>query len=531
MLRRTPLFVATAPAVVASGLMPDRHPLQSVLWERSAGVRFYEGKVRHCWAPQQYLALGDLPIRGIGQQKLLDGTNVLWVAEGPNIWRWDQMYADRVLAFERWVRDGNNLASPTYYDFSFLGDWAFVNSGRGAVRWWNGGEFATVPQMPLDVVALEKKYNFLMAFGTGDRKTGVSWSDADDVLTWTPAYDNLAGTLYVDDFDTGIRAVSRLGEHNVVYAEDQVALITFIGAPFYFGQRVVLDGIGACGKMAVATNGRMNLGVGRNGIWLTDGSDFQYIDEGQLRDYLQDNVNWEQQQKIIAARNDKTGCFDFFFPMQDSKVLNEGWAFDPRTKGWSLIPAAQFQTERELFQYPLVSFEAGVVSRLEAEEYNTTQLELVTRPLLMQMQSADGLVDVHTDVRLDEIELLCKETAGVEFRLGSVGDAEGTPDWCAWQEVIPGKQTYTLPAYSSNVYHVLEFRGSPTPANVVDGDGLFEIVDGEDDVIDGLDNVVDGIETLPVMDGGLFVIAEGQGWKFDLQGFMLFGTVEGTKRD
>ncbi len=534
MLRRQPLFSAVNPAVIASGLQPDRHPLQTVLWSEASGVRFYDGKVRTERGDTVLLELGVSPVRGLGQQRLLDRSRALWAVEGKNIWRNNGITTDKLGEFDSYRHDETPARPATFYDLTFFGDWAFINGGDGAVKYWNGTSMGVIPAMPTDVTMLSKKYNFLMAFGTGERKTGVSWSNADDVTDWVASRTNIAGTLYVDDFDGGIVAVSRLGESNMVYADDQAAIVTFLGEPFYFGQRVILDGIGAVGKMAVASDGRVNVGVGRGGVWLTDSNDFRYIDDGVLHDYLQENVNWAQKSKIVAARNDRNGCYDFHFPMRDSLVVNESWSFDPKYGGWAKIAPAQLQVERKLFDQPLVSRGAGQVGLLGATIGSEAPLVLRTRPLLMQVQGESGFADVHTDVRIDEVELLIKSGSNIEFRVGSSMDADNEPNWGDWQQYLQGTQTYLLPQYETGVYTTLEFRTTSEEAIIIDSDEV-PLVDEESVqlvevsllftfVIDA-----DGSQLIDT-DGALIVEAGESGWQMDLQGFLLFGVVDGTKR-
>ena len=46
MLRRAPLFSALSLGQVGSGVQPDLHALQKVLWAEAQGVTFTDGKVQ-----------------------------------------------------------------------------------------------------------------------------------------------------------------------------------------------------------------------------------------------------------------------------------------------------------------------------------------------------------------------------------------------------------------------------------------------------------------------------------------------------
>lgn len=492
MLRRTPLFQATDRQLVSSGLQPDLHPAQKLLWEIADNVQFYQGKIkRRKPSTELFNTLTGAPARGLGQQRLSDGTRRVWAAFRPaatntlEVVYWDGLGVTNLVSLPNAPLDETVLAGAAYADFTFWGDWAVINYRRAGKAWLFQNPGLTQPaEFPDEVQLYAKKLNFLLALGTGPRRTGVAWSDADDITTWAPAANNLAGELFIDDFDTGIIASARLGNAISVYAEDQQALVSYVGGDFVFGQKLGLDGIGAVGKLSVCTDPSGNYGVSRNGCWWTDGNSFRYIDEGFLRDYLQDNVNWGQKSKIICARNDYRGTIEFSFPMGISLENSESWAYDPRTGGWSKVPAFQIMDERRLLAKPLIGQASdGRIYFVDDNPGALAALNLETRALLMQVQDQSGLRDVHTESRVDELDLLAKAASNVEVAVGvSDGGADGTYTWTNWMPVSGQSTTYKLDWLPSGVYWKVKFRSTST------------------------------------------------NWDLDLQGFMLFGQVEGTKR-
>lgn len=482
MLRRSPLYLATMPELLSSGLQPDKHALQSLLWEAASGVTFYSGKVKRRLPSALAFDAGDNTIRGLSQQQATNGTRWAWAASGGRIVRWYGPAAEQIIAAGTWQENATSIAEPTIWDFTHFGDWTVINSGLGKAQLFKQGTgVADYGDSPENTRKFMKKMNFMLAIGYGDRGTRVGWSDADNIEVFTGTAENLAGSISIDDFNTRIKAAHMLGQAISVYAEDQMALVSYISTPFIFGQKVVLDGIGAIGKAAVASDGKINMGVGRGGIWWTDSNSYRYIDEGYLHDYLQDNVNWDQGGKIVAIRNDYTGCYEFFFPMQASNIINEGWSYDPRTGGWSPIPAVSMKDERRLFGYALSGLQNGEI-HYDQFASDDAPLVLVTRPLLSQARSADGLADVHTAQRVDEVELMLKEAVGVELRVGSAHEQTAEYAWTPWFTISPTQGTYKLDHMPDGVYHKLEFK-----------------------------SVVED-------------------WALDLQGFILFGQVDGTKR-
>lgn len=486
MLRRTPLIRFAGPQI-SSGLQPDVHPLMRVLWAKAENVTFYANKVRRRVPPQ--LALvgpGPVTVTAISQLQAANGVRWIYAACRERIIRWYGPAYEIFMTYAGpYFDDATSTAQATLCSFTHFGDWTIVNMGpgTGAAKLYKPGvSLANYPQAPIDVVAFQKRLNFMLAFGYGARGTRVGWSAADNIEVWNPAADNEAGALSIDDFDTPIRAVSRLGNASAVYAEDQLALVQFINAPFYFGQRTVLDGIGAVGQKAVTGDGQRNYGVSRNGIWMTDGASFRYIDTGILRDYLQANVNWAQASKIHACRNDYRGTFEFFFPMGVSTIINEGWSYDPQTGGWTKLQGVQAKDERRLFARPLWGNTISQIFLDENDPEAGEGLTLQTKPLTVQGNDQSNLTDGHLVARMEEVQIFCAAANNVQFQLGSSMTLNGVPEWSAWTTLMADSATYLLEAMPDGVYHTLKFRSIAL------------------------------------------------NWDLDLQGFQLFGTVDGVKR-
>jgi len=482
MLRQTPFFTALEPQIVSSGLQQDLHPLLRLLWDKAQNVTFFSGRVKDRPLPIEMYDSGAATVRGLSQQQAQNGTRWVWASSGGLVTRWYGPGVEEIITLDCTIDETVNDPA-TYIDFTHYGDWTIINSSEGpAYLYKPGSAAAAFGNAPTDVQKFMKKLSFVMALGYGDRGTRVGWSDSQNIEEWNPAAGNLAGALSIDDFDTPIVSAHRLGQSISVFSEDQMALVSYIADPYYFGQKVVLDGIGSVSKNGVTGDGKGNYGVGRNGVWWTDSNSYRYIDEGYLHDYLQDNVNWAQKSKIQAVRNDYTGCIEFFFPMVGSTIINEGWSWDPRTGGWSPIPPVAMKDERKLFNRPLVGLEDGTINQDMATRSPTRPLVLETKPLLMQLQSQAGLTDVHNSCRVDEVVLLLKRAKYLEFRVGSAEAQEEDFSWSPWMAIDPLSKTYLLPHMPDGVYWKLEFRNT-----------LEE-------------------------------------WELDFQGFMLFGSLEGTKR-
>lgn len=495
MRRRVPLFMAVDRGAIASGVQPDLHPLHRTLWNDSANVVFAAGKVKRLVPAALLFSTVGLPVRGLSQQQTTSGKRWLWAAvcdinNNVTVVRWYGPAYEGIEGRPGRV-DETSLAPATFIDFTHFGDWTIANGwSDGSRRLYKQSAGEVIVQTsfgdaPAGAARFLKFRNFILACGHGARGTQVSWSDADNIEVWTATKDNLAGSLTIDGFETAIKAALPLGSSIAVYAEDQMALVNYIGSTAQFGFKPALDGIGACGKFSVAGDGKQHYGVGRNGVWWTDGLSFRYIDEGVLHDYLQDRVNWAQQSKIVAARNDVTGCFEFSFPMYPSTEPSEAWSYDPRNGGWSMVPYFTCKDERRLFDKPIMGSSDGKVWLDSSSPDALAPLSLITKPLTVQAESDSmGYSNVHIASKVDEVVLLFHEVEAVQFRLHCSHSLDGPYVQSAWQNCPSlSASTFDIESMQDGVYWRLEFRSTAAR------------------------------------------------WVFNLQGFMLFGVVEGTKRD
>lgn len=483
--RLQPCFIATEDDLVASGLQPDRHPLKQALWEHALNVYFANGKVRRKKPAAQAFTTNGSPIRGIGELRASGGSRWLWAGANGSIYRWQFGAPELIMsAYGTYRPTQSGGLQPTIYDFTAYGDWMIFNDGIAPRRWDGSAVQLYAGQVPQGAVRYMKKMNFMMAFGYGARGTQVGWSDADDIFVWTAAADNLAGSMAIDEFDTPMRAAERLSDYIACYAEDQMALIRYVGQPFVFGQKLSLDGIGAVGKAAVAADTRINVGLGRNGAWLTDGNTFKYIDEGIVKDHFQENINWDNAGISVVCRNDATGCFEFHIPTGTATQPTEGWSFDPRSGSWSPVPVRAFKTERRQFNSPICGTNGGIV-QLDDNDYALAgPLELRTKPLMLRSEDQKANLGTHIVSRVDEVELLLHEALNIEFRIGCSDDPNGDWEWSAWMEVEAGSRIQEIEQLPEMPLWKLEFRS---------------------------------------------IASAGNDWRFDLQGFLLYGPPTGTK--
>ena len=111
--------------------------------------------------------------------------------------------------------------------------------------------------------------------------------------------------------------------------------VTHFKSPFIFGYKVALVGIGAISKHSIVPVGRKHYGWGPEGIFVTDGVQFQYIDTPALRQWIKDNLNTEQQTKIWGYYNVQYDRVIWTLPTGSSTEPDQQIGYSPSNNSWT----------------------------------------------------------------------------------------------------------------------------------------------------------------------------------------------------
>jgi hypothetical protein len=211
--------------------------------------------------------------------------------------------------------------------------------------------------------------NTVAAVGTDSSRAGrntVHWSTRDNHQIWRPRATNAAGNLQISDLDSQIIAAALLGDRVAVYSKDTMALLSFLGAPFYFGaQQPALDAIGALSKHCVVSVGRYNYGISRKGIWRTDGVEFEWIDTPAVREFFFSQLNTAWDSKTVGFHNQKIQQVIWYFPTGSSTTNDLGLGYDYVRRAWTVYGFGRsFAIPERVFNRPLVGTSGGQIHYL-----------------------------------------------------------------------------------------------------------------------------------------------------------------------
>ena len=161
--------------------------------------------------------------------------------------------------------------------------------------------------------------------GTNELPFDFAWCSEDDPDTWIAASANSAGSLTIREATSEIKTAVPLGNGLGVYTEDQLFMVSYTGAPFYFGyRRMMSSGVGSVSTKAVVSVDRKHYGLSRRGLFVTDGVNTQSIglNEG-INSYLEENIAITEYPQVVGYHNKRDNEVIWFIPIGSSKPTEE----------------------------------------------------------------------------------------------------------------------------------------------------------------------------------------------------------------
>jgi hypothetical protein len=217
-------------------------------------------------------------------------------------------------------------------------------------------------------------------------------------------------------------------------------------------------GFGAASKNAIVPVGGVHYGIEQNGVFRTDGSQFEVISYPQLGMWL-DEVNWEQRGKIAGWHSRQHGLVHWALPFDGALEPNAVLSYDYRAKYFTKSDLLfSVGTEAGVFPRPILGLSNGKV--VFGEDTNDNLGSPIVR--WIRTRPLDG-GDAQMMKYVDVIKASIKVTAGsgplLYVRpLWDLTDASlsGRP-WYGPYALEEQYTTYNVPGFDAP-YFQLEFR-------------------------------------------------------------------------
>lgn len=302
------------------------------------------------------------PIRGM-LQAWVDGNKYVFFGDKDNLFKYDD---DLETASE--VSKTSDVYTGEWWSFAPWGAWVLATNGSDVVQVYKetNGAFADLASdisITAPIVRTTKAHAIF--FGTDDEGRQIRWSDEDDVTVYTSQIDNAAGSIYVRDAASPIRAAIHHPDGIVFYGDSTIHLLRYVGPPYYYGQHRLSTNAGALGKNAVVGVGNTHFGIGLTGIWaVVPGQEPEYIARPQLHNYVFNDLDFDNADKCVAWYDEQQDLIVFSYPSLEDGLgePTRSVALTIKSGGWSPMDfAASAAAQSPVFQYTSAAdFRGGI---------------------------------------------------------------------------------------------------------------------------------------------------------------------------
>ena len=177
----------------------------------------------------------------------------------------------------------------------------------------------------------------VLAFGCNDRgsstqdKLLIRWSDQENAVDWTPTTENTAGDLRLNSGSQIVRAYDTRQEI-LVWTEEALFSMRFVGPPFTFGHNVLSRNITLIAPNAVASLDGVVYWMGLRDFFVYTGR----VQElpSSVKDYVFGDINLQQAQKIQAGTIKDFGEVIWFYCSSDASEIDRYVIFNSFEKCW-----------------------------------------------------------------------------------------------------------------------------------------------------------------------------------------------------
>ena len=160
----------------------------------------------------------------------------------------------------------------------------------------------------------------------------ICWCDQENINEWNPTYTNTAGSLRLSA-GTQIVGGLRSRQEVLIWTDDALYNMRFIGPPYTFGVNLINQGIGL-----ISPKGAINAPPGV--FWMDRSGFYSYTGTVSrvpcsVHEYVFTDFNQEQSFKVFAFLNRQFNEVGWFYPSGDSLEIDRYVTYNYQEKVWS----------------------------------------------------------------------------------------------------------------------------------------------------------------------------------------------------
>lgn len=254
-----------------------------------------------------------------------------------------------------------------------FGEDLLINVRNGGIYYWDKTGGVAARAVSLDSLAgatstptiakqvlVSDRDRHIIAFGCDTEANpgvqdplAIRFSSQESLTDWAATATNTAGELRLGSGSEIVTAVETR-QQILVYTDESIYAMQFLGPPFTFGVNLVSENITTMGPLSAVA-------VEDNVFWM--GLEEFYVYGGTVqrlpctvRDFVFDDINLNQREKIVASTNTAFSEVWWFYPSESSDTNDRYVVYNYEQQVWYYgTMARSFWMDRGIFDQPIAA--------------------------------------------------------------------------------------------------------------------------------------------------------------------------------
>lgn len=212
----------------------------------------------------------------------------------------------------------------------------------------------TVPTNNRGVIVTPERY--VVCFGCDGESRRVGWSGQEDYTEWN--FSSATTTAGFIDLDTQSKIVmaAKVREGTLIFTEEEVWLMKYIGLPYIYGFERIGFGCGLIAPKALATFSGRCIWMSLNGFWIFDGGYVKPLPSDVGNYVLQD---MDPAAGLLYTHGSENGTFNevwFWYPSTGNSIPDQYVCYNYMEGWWGLGAMTRTAASPSgIYPYPIAS--------------------------------------------------------------------------------------------------------------------------------------------------------------------------------
>jgi hypothetical protein len=254
-----------------------------------------------------------------------------------------------------------------------FGEDLLINVRNGGIYYWDKSTGSSTRAVSLDSLSgatstptiakqimVSDRDRHIIAFGCDTEANpgvqdplAIRFSSQESLTDWASTATNTAGELRLGSGSEIVTAVETR-QQILVYTDESLYAMQFLGPPFTFGVNLVSENITTMGPLCAVA-------VEDNVFWMGQKEFYVYGGTVQrlpctVRDFVFDDINLNQREKIVASTNTSFSEVWWFYPSESSDTNDRYVVYNYEQKVWYFgAMARSFWMDRGIFDQPIAA--------------------------------------------------------------------------------------------------------------------------------------------------------------------------------